>query len=1836
MAIQLRFLRNLYKKYKEKTEKIVNSKIYAVVNIVILILSAISLSNGRFESSYAIINYLFFELDKMYSIFFIIDCIINLSITPIKKTLTTFWGLFNVAVGIISYCSLYDLPNFTSIRMWLLIKYLPTIPGLKYIQTICSALGNSMPIIKDIGIFTGFFFTSIGLLSVAFLGGRLTYRCVDNTSEFNDEMICSPSSNTCPKNFSCKNVHTNPDKGTISFDNILISWLNIFQILTTEGWSNIYFTVSSVTTKAIIVFFIFIIIIGNWLILQLIVATVVSNLQNSITIHNIYNFKMKKTFISNIDSTNLNQRFRKMLETFINKQWVENVILCITIIDTVFICMVSNKISEETHEKIFYMSLICTIIFIIEMLIKIYVLGLKGYVTSSFYNVTDGIFTLISIGELIVQDDNGVAVFRVLRAFRVLRLTKFLPQLSNLIAVFCDSAKPLLSLFTIWSLSIISFSLFAVQFFEGGMNFSNNKPRNNFENFFYSFLSVIQLYTVENWDSIKTNVAESKNIYATIIPVIIIIIGAYIFSQFLVAILLNSILDRIKNDYYFQELNNDKRDAKHIIKYVFNELFDAKFDPDDAGIFSTQSRIEGPQYAALATESDYDDDKSDQEKKKKGKGGENEEKNGKDKENIINMKEDLKSYTLLRTLKRNPTNNSIAVSENKENMTLMTLNDDFTTNIPLQTLKKGKSVDLTENNPDFNIKDNNISNSFSLTELEYLSSNGSGENLIQKFENDATIDMINIENDNNEDSNMDDKSIDSHSKNSFKVKNLISNNIAKLKEKYPINLNEPASNNINFPTVFSRTIDRSKTRREMMKAKQNERIFQRNESKMSFNKESSIPNNIDANSIVDDESSDCSNPRADTLFKSNYQIIESDSNNSKDDLAKIEENKDYSSDINDLSSKGKIKLLYKSFRDSYFVHICYKFSISHIYVIFLNIITILSCVSIVFENPTLKESKHYNLIFAQDILFASVFSFDLALKFISNGIIFSKHGYLKKFICWIDIFTVFISIANLTSYRDYFHSIRLLKLCYIMRFIYMQDGLRIVTVAIWKTIPSICVAFIPYAFYLLIFSLIGISLFVDKGWECSDSSILEQDKCIGNYTDRFNHEVKRHWIPYSVSYDNFFDGLLSTFVVSHQEAWPDIMYRYINLSSDDKVRPEKIHLGYSIFFVCGILIGNWLFLSVITAVTFSSLKRNQDIVNGIQYLTNGQRKILDYLKILVTNTPKFSERKGKEDSEHNRKIRDFVQSNFLKKFMLTVICVNIICMMLVTYNINSTLKFIFSIFEIIFTIIYILELILLFRAYGVTGFFKSFWNILSFVIVVTAVISVVFESIIPQTLLVFIRLIRIIHIFQYSKGIKALGMAVMFNFTQLINVLILMFLTCFVYAVIGYTYFGDMKIEHTNYLNENVNFSSFGRSLVTVFIFSTGEGWPFGMADCMGKTVTNCDPSKENCGSRFATVYFITLHIILNWILLNSFSAITVDTFITVLDEHDEIARLEKVWDKFNEHWIEYDINKSGEVEFIELINIYDKFELPRGTQWGNHSRTKGLLATKPPITELFKNIKVKNNKCNYNDVIFSFLNCWMGEELPESYVRKEKVIPKTGYEKKIILKTKEKSISGSSNTISNNLKNKDLKSANFYFSDEDDSKNTGPPRQFNPITKLDKNSKSTDVFIVNSPKTMSSDKSDDDDEKTIEFKNPVLSDTINSDIDNSYSSEEGLSNSDFSLNSINENGYCFINTSETSLKSSNEKTPPIQTSQVKFSNKTVAFDNPPAEKHKKYKLQLKETFSDTFTKGKAILKPSTYFAKESPVKEKEEELPFTVVYSVWKIQRKFKARKQEGEIIIQ
>ncbi|ORX61129.1 hypothetical protein BCR36DRAFT_341431 [Piromyces finnis] len=1599
--------------YKFKVKKLINSNYYAFFNIIIIIFSAIALSDGNQKKDRNILNFIFFNLDKVYSIFFIFDFLLNFSVKSIKEIFTTFWGLFDVCVLIISIASLFGLWNFTSLRLWLIIKYLDKVPGLEFTSSICSALSKSMSIIKDIGIFALFFFTCTGIFSVSFWSGKMTTRCVDNAGNIHSEdRLCSTNSkfgHHCPTNYTCKAIDDSMDSGTISFDNIFIAWLNIFQILTTEGWSTIYFKVADISSKLSILFFIIIIICGNWLLLQLIVATVVQSLKSQVNIKRKYNITKSKTFMLD-DNSNINSLKRRMTN-FINNNWIERGILLITIIDTVFIAMVNSNISGSLSSFIVYLEIVCTTIFLIEMLIKIYVLGIYGYWKSSIYNVMDGIFTILSIFEIVFSSDSGVAVFRILRAFRILRLTKFLPQLSDLISVFCDSAKPLCSLFIIWILSIIIFSLFTIQFFEGGMNIIENRPKNNLENFYYSFLSVVQLYTVENWDSIKDTVNESKGRYATLIPVIIIIVGAYIFSQFLVAILLNAFIDRLQADDFYKKISDRKSNTKHIIKYVIGELFEQRSKKDK----NKKNNKNKNNNSNNSTEESTEVENSTEQITEKMEQNQEEVKLENDlyhhDYSSVLKQEDIMPKSFLLPHELNNQNDLEQLTTHQET------NFEILSRISSQSRNKRKN-DLNKLEPMFDICDlqNENDNKKEIQPLEFDTPNFLCDSVEPTFTNPSDP-----------------------PKKKYTIEISDAKNIARL----------TGAGKTNVPHVFSQVIkDNKKASEERKKILMEEnkemksltpptspKIFKKllhnksrtnktnkniiNDSNKEIHKE-----NLDDYFTIKMESSDHPKSSIDITemnFDKQNDILKVYSPTNKQDDNKLKKKMKHVTIKTSNNYISKLRKIHKKYRDSYFVHVCYKTIKNDVYFYFISLVTIASCISLALETPDPHDSKHYYILNKCDIFYTIVFIFDLIFNIIAYGALFTRRAYLKRLYNWIDVVVVFISLLNILNYGNKFHSLRIFRLVRILKFFKIHDGLRIVSISVWKTIPSLFVALIPYAFYILICSSVSLSLFANRGWQCNDDTVIVKSQCTGNYTNEYGITEKRVWLPYAVTYDNFFDSILSSFIISHQEAWPDIMYHYIESSYSSDTTGSDYHLSYSIYFVLSVLVGNWLFLSVVTALIFNNLKRHQDILRGIQYLSDGQRKLLDYIKLIITNKPNFPIEKSK--SSFRNKIRYFIQTKLFNRISFSVIGINVIVMMLECTKNNSTLNKFINYSEVVFIIIYTLEVILLLYGYGIKYFFKDYWNILSFAIVVSSLFSLFNNSSMSPIIFSSIRLLRVLRIIKYAKGLKALGIAIFFNFTQLFNVLFLMFIVCFIFAVIGYHYFGNINVKYASYLNEQLNFSSFNNSLISVFIFCTGEGWPFALADCTGKSIHyTCDSSKENCGSNWAIVYFIALQVIFNWILLNSFIAITVDTFVTVLEEHDEIVRLEKMWNAFNQQWIKYDWNKSGDLTFVELVNMYNSFKLPKGTEWGNQNRENGMLLVKPPMEEIFKNVKVYKNRCKYHDVIFGFLNSWMGEELPESFLIREKEKVKTGYEKKVFEKRKN-SIYSLENSISSEKK---------------------------------------------------------------------------------------------------------------------------------------------------------------------------------------------------------------------
>lgn len=91
------------------------------------------------------------------------------------------------------------------------------------------------------------------------------------------------------------------------------------------------------------------------------------------------------------------------------------------------------------------------------------------------------------------------------------------------------------------SLFIFIYTLLGMQIF-GGQFISENITgiRQNFDTFFYSFFSIFQVMTVENWNDIETGVISSKvGPWGVFFLISWIFIGNWILLNLLQAILLN-------------------------------------------------------------------------------------------------------------------------------------------------------------------------------------------------------------------------------------------------------------------------------------------------------------------------------------------------------------------------------------------------------------------------------------------------------------------------------------------------------------------------------------------------------------------------------------------------------------------------------------------------------------------------------------------------------------------------------------------------------------------------------------------------------------------------------------------------------------------------------------------------------------------------------------------------------------------------------------------------------------------------------------------------------------------------------------------------------------------------------------------------------------------------------------------------------------------------------------------------------------------------------------------------------------------------------------------------
>jgi voltage-dependent calcium channel L type alpha-1D len=209
-----------------------------------------------------------------------------------------------------------------------------------------------------------------------------------------------------------------------------------------------------------------------------------------------------------------------------------------------------------------------TMIFLMEMLLKLIGLGLTEYIRDPF-NVFDGIIVILSIittslappilifgGPRHEDGGSSVSVLRSFRLFRVFKLITKNKKMKALLGKIIKTVHEMSSFGILLFLFIYIFTLVGMQFFGNRFRFNSegyvihsinteewenapDRPRSNFDGFALAFAAVFQIITTENWNNIFYDCWRAMGPPGGVFPLIIVILGNFILKNLFLAILLH-------------------------------------------------------------------------------------------------------------------------------------------------------------------------------------------------------------------------------------------------------------------------------------------------------------------------------------------------------------------------------------------------------------------------------------------------------------------------------------------------------------------------------------------------------------------------------------------------------------------------------------------------------------------------------------------------------------------------------------------------------------------------------------------------------------------------------------------------------------------------------------------------------------------------------------------------------------------------------------------------------------------------------------------------------------------------------------------------------------------------------------------------------------------------------------------------------------------------------------------------------------------------------------------------------------------------------------------------
>uniref|UniRef100_A0A4W6G3P5 Calcium voltage-gated channel subunit alpha1 E n=1 Tax=Lates calcarifer TaxID=8187 RepID=A0A4W6G3P5_LATCA len=606
-----------------------------------------------------------------------------------------------------------------------------------------------------------------------------------------------------------------------------------------------------------------------------------------------------------------------------------------------------------------------------------------------------------------------------------------------------------------------------------------------------------------------------------------------------------------------------------------------------------------------------------------------------------------------------------------------------------------------------------------------------------------------------------------------------------------------------------------------------------------------------------------------------------------------------------------------------------------------------SSIALAAEDPVATSSDWNKVLRYFDYVFTGVFTFEMIIKMIDQGLILHDGSYFRDLWNILDFIVVvgalvafaLTNVMGNNKGRDIktIKSLRVLRVLRPLKTIKRLPKLKAVFDCVVTSLKNVFNILIVYKLFMFIFAVIAVQLFKGKFFYCTDSSKDTEKDCQGYYIDygKDKKEVKRRdWKRHEFHYDNVIWALLTLFTVSTGEGWPQVLQHSVDVTEEDRGPSHGNRMEMSIFYVIYFVVFPFFFVNIFVALIIITFQEQGDKMMEECSLEKNERACIDFAisaKPLTRYMPQ---------NRHTFQYRlwHFVVSPSFEYTVLAMIALNTIVLMMKYYSAPTAYDAALKHLNTAFTVLFSVECVLKIMAFGFLNYFRDTWNIFDFITVLGSITEIVvdlqFVDTFNMSFLKLFRAARLIKLLRQGYTIRILLWTFVQSFKALPYVCLLIAMLFFIYAIIGMQVFGNIKLNEETHINQHNNFKTFSGALMLLFRSATGESWQEIMLSCLGRQQCETDPSltsdqEGGCGSDFAYFYFVSFIFFSSFLMLNLFVAVIMDNFeyltrdSSILGPHhlDEFVRI----------WGEYDRAACGRIHYTDMYEMLTNMSPPLG-----------------------------------------------------------------------------------------------------------------------------------------------------------------------------------------------------------------------------------------------------------------------------------------------------------------